>query len=561
VRLKQPTPGDLVAFVRTSPPARLRIIARRSGAPTDLRDEEVLVRALDQVGVSGSGVDYRAISNRERVINGIPGMQISYRIEAGGKTKYEVVWVGSKAGIVYRLHLTSETLAILSLVAEAGDLFERLSLVDPQRSASPNIPEIRFRSERFGYSVDLDGTGLVAPDPAAWPRRVEFAAVLPAHDLATAMWMVIPVLLDNLRVESDFLDAALCAMVHPDVPDWGAARRSELDGARVRDYESIALLGGRAVSHRVRILERDGFVIAISVYVDGASRERTKVLLETVSRLQLDSSPPASAPSRLTDSERFRQQLFFNALGLAYMRAGRFGEAVPFFERTDVFGSENPVYVRNLAISHLRAGHASDAARVAGEALVRFPMDPELLGSRGLARAELGDLNGAEADLRLARERGIHSDEVLAVHVTVLTALQRHDEALAILDQYIRQTNAPGARLLRSAVLRQAGRRDESIAALREMMRERPNDLAVQGMMVRTAIEDGDPEALLEATEDLIAQDRSGLVLYLRAIALQALGRTAAAIEAIDAASKLAPGDPAIGVLRERLEAARAGGA
>jgi tetratricopeptide (TPR) repeat protein len=193
------------------------------------------------------------------------------------------------------------------------------------------------------------------------------------------------------------------------------------------------------------------------------------------------------------------------------MRVGRFGEAVPFLERTDPFGSSDPAYARNLTLSQLRAGHASDAVRVADQALV-------------------------------------------------LTDLQRYDEALAELDRHIRQTNAPGARLLRSAVLRRAGRSDEAMGAVRDLLRERPDDLAVQGAMVRTAIEDGDPDALLEATEDLVAEDRSGLVLYLRAIALHTLGRTAAAVEALDAASKLAPSDPAIGALRERFEEARRAG-
>jgi tetratricopeptide (TPR) repeat protein len=111
-------------------------------------------------------------------------------------------------------------------------------------------------------------------------------------------------------------------------------------------------------------------------------------------------------------------------------------------------------------------------------------------------------------------------------------------------------------------VLRRAGRQKEAIAELRELSREHPTDLAIQGAMADAAIEAGDPETFLEATEELAGpDDRPGvLVLYLRALAQKALGRHGDAIDSLDRALEIAPGSAEIRALRDRFEAERRGG-
>jgi len=552
----RPRPDDRARFVfieQQSLMMRLRIVADDTGAPADVSDEELLANALDRF-INPRSMNTRVIATRDRIIDGIPGKQISTEItDATGFEYYDVSWLGSRAGIVYWLNLSSGKASLDDLVIESRDLFDRLSILDPQRIVSALAPDTRLRSERFGYSIDLTGTGIVEADRDSWPERVEFTGTLPGHDLAALTLLVIPVFLRDLPVDPDLADVALCNLVQPAVPIWRPSRTADAEGARIREYEAMIPQSGRMVSYRARILQRDGYFIAVSVSVNGAGRDRTQTLLDTTGLLRLDPSPPSHSPDPSTSAERLRQALFYNALGMSYIRVGRFAEAVSFFERADAPGTNDPTYAGNLANARLRAGRPRDAALGADQALKRFPMNTALLGLRGLALFTLGEHARAGEDLRLAYEGGNRSEDVTAAYALTLAERQHFDGALAVLDRQIAQNPAPGARLLRSIVLHRAGRGEEATAEMVVLLRERPGDPTLLGALLGSAIQNGDPATFLVATDDLVTQDPTGMVLYLRAFAQHALGRTAAAIEGLDQALQVAPDSQAIRSLREQL--------
>jgi tetratricopeptide (TPR) repeat protein len=480
------------------------------------------------------------------------GIQLTQRRSRAGRTLHDVNWFGSKAGIVYWLHLSSDAQSPVQLVMQARELFDRLALYDPDRTVSVRAAATRIRSERYGYTLDLSGTGIAEAARAGWPKRVEFAGALPDHDLAELGFFVIPVHLRELSVDPDIADAALCAMVQPLVPAWGKPRVADADGARIREFDAAIEQSGRLVSYRARIFQRAGYFIAVSASVT-ATPDRTRALLATTALLRLDPSPPAQPPARLDDRESMRQALFYNAVGVAYGRARRFAEAIPFFERADGLLTADATSAGNLAESRLKSGRAREAIQGTDEALKRFPGDPTLLGWRGLARLTLGDEARGAEDLRRAYDGGTKTEDVIAAHVLVLTERKQYDAALAALDRSLRDNDSTGVRMLRAVVLHRAGRREESVASLLELLRRNPDDPTLFGVTLGTAIGDGDPATFLSATESLVAQDRTGLVLYLRAFALQALGRTEAAIAAIDAALQLSPDSLAMRALRDRL--------
>jgi len=281
-----------------------------------------------------------------------------------------------------------------------------------------------------------------------------------------------------------------------------------------------------------------------------------------VARVRLDAPFRPPAASEPDERELLRQALFWNALGVALSRAGRPSEAIGPFERALGLDASDPMLARNLAEARFRAGRTRDSVRGLDEALVRHPKDPILLGWRGLGRAALGEPEAAASDLRRAIELGNAAEEILAAYVLALVRLERIDAALAALAVRIDQTNSPGARILRSAVLRRAGRQQEAIAELRELSRQHPTDLLIQGAMADAAIEAGDPAAFLEATEEFAGpDDQPGLlVLYLRALAQKALGRDEEAIESLERALRIAPDSAELRALRDRFEEERRGG-
>jgi tetratricopeptide (TPR) repeat protein len=547
-----------IMLVRGNPPMRFHIIGHDTQAPADVGDEEQLIRALDAFEVYerfAPGTQIVPLSSRKRVIAGVPGMQITNRVTQGERIHYEVNWIGARAGINYWMNVTSDSPTVDRVALESRELFERFSLIDPQRTVSARAVATRFRSERFGYAIDLTGTGLMEGDPAIRPPRFEFLATVPGHGQGTGELATISVFLGDLRADPELVDVALCTTTQPDVRNWKASGTHDVGGVRIREYDGSVVDGGRAYSFRVRVFQRAGYAISVVSRASG-SPQWVRSLLDAGAKLQLDPAAPARPPDPLAPGERERFVLFLNQLAVVYVHAGRAGESVRFLERAVSLGGDQPVYATNLVEALLRAGRARDAARAADKGLARFPDDPRLIGFRAIARAAQGERVRAANDYRRAYELGNRLDDVIAGYVLALVDQGEFDAALAALDQRMREPNAFGARLMRTAVLRRAGRREEATSELQALLKERPGDWVTQGAMVDAAIADGDPAAFLAASEPFVEPDRSGAILYLRALALSRLGRKDEAIAAVERALVLAPDSLMLRALRERLAGA-----
>ncbi len=87
-----------------------------------------------------------------------------------------------------------------------------------------------------------------------------------------------------------------------------------------------------------------------------------------------------------------------------------------------------------------QAGRFAAAVRTYSRGLEASPGDPDLLYGRGLARAELGDIDGAEADLRRVLERRPEDAFALnALGYTLADQGRRLEEAEALIDRALAQ--------------------------------------------------------------------------------------------------------------------------
>jgi hypothetical protein len=139
---------------------RFEVFARDTGAPVDLRDEEALARALEGFGATQEGVETRWIGRKERTIHGIAGVQMVSQLSAAGRTWYDVSWLGSHAGIVYKLSVSAQKSTPEALAAEAQALFEGLAILDPTRGST------RGRSSDLSHSPLRGVPGSRAPRSA-----------------------------------------------------------------------------------------------------------------------------------------------------------------------------------------------------------------------------------------------------------------------------------------------------------------------------------------------------------------------------------------------------------
>ncbi|MBK1727284.1 tetratricopeptide repeat protein, partial [Halorhodospira neutriphila] len=114
------------------------------------------------------------------------------------------------------------------------------------------------------------------------------------------------------------------------------------------------------------------------------------------------------------------------------------------------------------------------AARTYSRGLEAAPGNPDLLYGRGLARAELGDIDGAEADLRRVLERKPEDPYALnALGYTLANQGRRLEEAESLIDRALAQKPESAAILdSKGWLLYRQGRLEEALGYLERAFAE-----------------------------------------------------------------------------------------
>ncbi len=543
----------LRGFRRADPAMMLVLQGGDSGAPADVTDDQIRALAFEYTAAELGGAQMHEIIRSPRSIAGIEGSQATEEWLFGERKELRVRWIGVRGGWKYSLMLLSDQASAETLVLEARRAFQGFSPLDPSRVAE-RAPILRtFRSRRFGYSFDGTRHDLVLADRADWPKRVEVFAYQRRRDAVSVSLFVVPVALGSAASEPEVVDAALLQLVDPRVRNWGSAKIVDAGGARGRERDGTLEADGEAARWRARTFQRGGVGWAIAVGTTGLPEAAAEKHLAAVSAVVLESARPP-APATWTEAERLRQGLFENALGLVYREARQPLRAIECFERAAALGPVDPVTIENLARSRMEAGRFREAARGLDGALRDNPKNVAFLALRGVALRRAGEPAPAERDLRKAVENGHPSQELYGEWLGCLFDLGRGDEALALVDARVRERGAPEDRVTRAFVLIRLGRHEQAVAEFGELAREYPSDAGIQQMLLGVALMSGDPATLLAAVDRLIeAAGSAPLLLALRGVALDELGREAEAISALDQALKLAPEATEIRDLRDRL--------
>lgn len=545
--------GRVRAFRRAEPAMALVIQGQATDAPEHVTDEEIRAHAFDYSDHEAKGARVREILRTPRTIAGIAGTQTTeeWTFETGKELR--VRWVGVRGGWLYILMVVSNQAPIETLVAEAKRAFEGFSPLDPSRVAERTPVQRTYRSERFGYSFDLADRRMVVVDAAEGPKHAEVFAKQQRSDGAHVLLMVIPVALGRSASDPEIVEAALLRLVDTRVHTWSEARVVDAFGARGRERDGRYEFEGRTVHVRARGFQREGVGWAIGASVVGLPETSVDHQLAAVNAVVI---APAVAPpaSSRTEQERFRQSQFENELGLVYRASNQPARAIESFERSLELAPGELQVIENLAQARVDAGKFREAARGLDVALAKNPKRVTLLALRGVALRRVGEAAAAERDLRSAVENGHAAPEIYGEWIGSLFDLGRGEEALAVVDARLAKRGAVEDRVTRVFVLMRLGRSDAAVAELSGIAREYPSDAGVQQLLLDAALQSRDPNTLLLAVDQLLESVGSApLLLALRGVALQALGRHDEAIAALDEALKLAPEATDLRELREQI--------
>ena len=227
-----------------------------------------------------------------------------------------------------------------------------------------------------------------------------------------------------------------------------------------------------------------------------------------------------------TDLEPDREVSVYAGLGAAFLAEQRFEEAL----------------------------NAYNFAFAIAETQQAEVIEPTLWRNRGIARAELGQLDGALDDLQRAAAE--MPDDVMT-HLTlgfVYQDLDRPADAVVAYDSVVRlEPEWTGAWINRSSALLDAGMTSDAVEDARRAVELEPDSGTTLNMLCWTLIKDGRARTALPLCEQAVAlEPDSGAIVHSHASALEALGRLDEARPLYRRAWQLSPDDPEISADYER---------
>jgi len=175
-------------------------------------------------------------------------------------------------------------------------------------------------------------------------------------------------------------------------------------------------------------------------------------------------------------------------------------------------------------------------------------IEPTLWRNRGVARAELGQLEGALEDLT---EAALRMPDDTLTHLTmgiVYQDLDRPVDAVVAYDRVVRlEPDWMGAWINRSSALLDSGMTSAAVEDARRAVELDPDNGSTLNMLCWTLIQDGRPETALPLCEQAVAAEPEiGAIVHSHAAALEALGRLDEALPLYERAWELSPDDPEI---------------
>lgn len=200
-----------------------------------------------------------------------------------------------------------------------------------------------------------------------------------------------------------------------------------------------------------------------------------------------------------------------------------------------------------------RLGHYREALELLDEAIARSPQDLSLHATAAVLRGELHDTGRAASHARAVVDRAQHSPGLLLQAATVLLSLGHEDEARRSADRVL-AASADASTALQldvASLMREAGDYAAADALYARVLSREPSHAAARIAAGTLCAWRGEAtEALAHAEAVLASHPDSAPALGLRAAARMLSGELSPALEDLDRATALDPGDPVAAVWR-----------
>lgn len=472
-------------------------------------------------GLEGRG-PLEVLGEREFNVHGMAGWIIETKAKVGLTDFYYVRWVTLNNGTLYQIVTGGNPLEANQVRAESEKLFTGFHLIDPNRNtlAPSDVALGNFVSDRFGYSVDLRGTG--------WTRRfAKLDTYVPAADFgvttanAASCFCVIPIWVGDADVDFSTLTSALTSQVGVPYPDDGVYGEKDWSqgGLHGRALAYEAHRNGEDHVFRLRVLRGHGVAYLLAAWMRKNSAPLTDQLDEAMDHVKFR-DPAAPDPAPANDRERQSQLLVYNQLGLGLDRDGQSEAAKAWFKRAFETTHRNPTVLLNYVETCLKSSQAAEALAVLDKELPNFPGNQSLSASHAVAQLQTGDVEGALKSYAALFDTGWKNDLHFTGYIRELASRGRADAALAALDHYNPDHESAAMRRLRAEVLIAKGDLPAAIQTLTDLRDKSPDDQeSALGLVDVYLIAHRPSDALAECERLIAAQHESVEVLRRKGMA------------------------------------------
>ena len=500
------------AMMRANPSLYFIVIAEKTGAHSTLDSAGLAEIAKAHLK---SAVNQCTFTREEPVrLKEMEGVRFETDAKLDTVSLYYVHWVTCHKGYAYQLITWGLSSERERVIKEASQLFEQFGMLDEGKVGNDAgaAEATDYRSPGANFSVKLAGTRWAAPlqDMAKNYPSAEFGRSTAKDEHL----IVVPLDLGGCDPSLDLLAKGIMARWGVVFPGEGVSDLRKMDHGPLTGYAfGFHRPSTPNIQYRAEILKGNGFaylLLAFCLKGEGPN----PALEEVLSRVKFQTRPKSSPPAKLPLALREAHAVYFNEIGLAAHRREAYAEAEKYFRRARTLDSDKPVYLENIADTLSRRGE-NRAALDLLKAEMYGAMDTQSLRALfAWIQKQSGDTEGAAASYATAFSRGLSDEGALQSFVALLCQQKKSDEALKVIEKYIREHDSIAVRLTQASVYRQQRQFESALKMLREQQEKFPGEAQIAMGIARTLFAAERYDESVKECEKLLANGQTTGEVY-----------------------------------------------
>ena len=546
VDAKTINPSASLMFSQVRPPGSLTIIAEVGAEDLGLTIDGLFELSKGRLKRVLTGNP--TFSERTNVkINDLTFTVYSASQKKGSLTSSMTNFLLIHNGFVYQIIYSQAGETMEESFRSASEIIKGFKLIDPARRATlSGNPSKPYSNPALGINFDpakIGGSEWSLPEIQQQFPTANYGTLFGREDGV----ILIATDLQDLNPSDDALASAFSISTGIEFATIAESKKTHLQGsAEGFKYESSFQNQGTTYTYRLRVLRNKDTACLVFGFILGDSEAN----LERMSKFMdlVEFTTPQPLETRLTNqAPRKFDDKTLNRIGLYYLKNNQITQARQFFIEALTLNPEFLSPFNNLITSYTQQNDPEGAL-----AFLKSSKNPvKESDATKILTASLYHTQGAyQKSHSLYREvfkGNYRNDDDLLSFLNLLSELNYHEEALAVIDRYLEQSPSKPLRTRRwqHQVYSQAGKTAEALKMAQALAKEFPKNPSIQNDLIQAFLDDSkSAEALPLITVAIEKNPNDSYLHYQKGLAFHEEKQFQKAKESFESALKLAPNTP-----------------